>query len=803
MTSAADILRSAGITTKFTAPGRYYATCPRCSLKRKPAHQKLDCLGITIDEKGVTWGCNHCDWKGGGFYESHPAEKKNGGGYSPVIAQYVYKQADGTPYLKVCKTANKKFLQFRWNGSGWIAGKPKGPKIPYRLPELLATSVGTIIYFCEGEKDADALHALHLIGTTCSEGAPNGWRDELAQWFKGRRVCIMPDNDKPGRDLARRIAKSLHGIADTVKVVELPGLKEKGDVSDFLKHDSAGIRLLDLCRKVPLWEPSADSGEDENKDRDDELIVELAALSRLAYAKRRRDAAKQLGITAGELDRIIAQARSDSREKRPAPALYLHWNVEPAGKPADGDILLRSLIERLRRYVIMNEDQALVIALWIVFTWLHEQIAVHSPILLVTSPLPNSGKTTLLKLMSFLARNGLPSVSITGPALFRSIEKWAPTIAIDEADTAFVNNDDLKDVVNSGWTRGDSIIRCDPETHEPRPYSTFCPKAIGMIGRELAEATLSRCLIIAMRRKRPEEQADDFDHVDDEHLALLRCQLLRWATDNAEALVRAAPEIPPGLYNRARMNWRPLLAIAERAGWKRAAWKAVLAIEEVRDASDPAIVVQLLSDIRDAFDRLSIDRMTSKTLLAELARDEEGPWLSYGKRGQPITDRQLSRLLRGFNRGFGIKPVNIRIPGTAGVARGYRRADFEDDFACYLPRISGKTPLQSATPLQVNDVNSLASKLSATPDFSVADRNEPNPLEIRGCSGVAGGNPPPGDERDGPPQDPPPGEVEDRTCAQCRGPVDGKERQVATGHKTAWLHPECERFYLQAETMPW
>ena len=62
--------------------------------------------------------------------------------------------------------------------------------------------------------------------------------------------------------------------------------------------------------------------------------------------------------------------------------------------------------------------------------------------------------------------------------------------------------------------------------------------------------------------------------------------------DNAETLVKTAPEIPPGLYNRARMNWRPLLAIAERAGWKRAAWKAALAIEEVRDASDPAIVAK-------------------------------------------------------------------------------------------------------------------------------------------------------------------------------------------------------------------
>jgi hypothetical protein len=33
--------------------------------------------------------------------------------------------------------------------------------------------------------------------------------------------------------------------------------------------------------------------------------------------------------------------------------------------------------------------------------------------------------------------------------------------------------------------------------------------------------------------------------------------------------------------------------------------------------------------------------------------------------------------------------------------------------------------------------------------------------------------------------------------------VDGKERQVETGRKTVWLHPECERFHLEVETLPW
>src|SRR5258707_10372160 len=133
-----------------------------------------------------------------------------------------------------------------------------------------------------------------------------------------------------------------------------------------------------------------------------------------------------MGTGAGELEKIVAEAKGELKEL--SPALYGHWNVEASDEPVEGGVLLQEITETLRGYVVMSEDQALVVALWIVFTWLHEQIAVHSPILLATSPLPNSGKTTLLKVVGFLVRNGLSSVSITGPALFRSIEKWTPTI---------------------------------------------------------------------------------------------------------------------------------------------------------------------------------------------------------------------------------------------------------------------------------------------------------------------------------------------------------------------------------------
>jgi hypothetical protein len=60
----------------------------------------------------------------------------------------------------------------------------------------------------------------------------------------------------------------------------------------------------------------------------------------------------------------------------------------------------------------------------------------------VTSPEAECGKTTLLGLIGFLVRRALSSVGISPAVLYRSIEKWQPTIVIDEADVAFVQNEE-------------------------------------------------------------------------------------------------------------------------------------------------------------------------------------------------------------------------------------------------------------------------------------------------------------------------------------------------------------------------
>src|SRR5262249_51506156 len=172
-----------------------------------------------------------------GLPEFDPKKKKGNVSakpFSPIVAEYVYPLADRTPYLRVQRTAAKDFPQYHWDGEKWISGKPKGPKIPYRLPELIAAAPTTPIYICEGEKDCDALAAISLVATCNSEGADNGsggkWTSDLNQYFKDRNVNIIPDNDAQGRKHAQHVARQLYPIAASVRIVELPDLEPKGDV---------------------------------------------------------------------------------------------------------------------------------------------------------------------------------------------------------------------------------------------------------------------------------------------------------------------------------------------------------------------------------------------------------------------------------------------------------------------------------------------------------------------------------------------------------------------------------------------
>jgi hypothetical protein len=164
---------------------------------------------------------------------------------------YIYRDAEGSPYLRVQRTPDKRFIQSHWTGRAWSKGKPNGPKIPYRLPELVG-AVHDTVFIVEGEKDADALSRSGLIVTTASEGAGK-WTEDLNRWFKGKTVYILPDNDKAGSDHGEQVARNLVGVANEVRIVNLPGLPPKGDVSDWLDSGGDTGALVDICKAQPLY----------------------------------------------------------------------------------------------------------------------------------------------------------------------------------------------------------------------------------------------------------------------------------------------------------------------------------------------------------------------------------------------------------------------------------------------------------------------------------------------------------------------------------------------------------------------
>ena len=103
MKTAAEILREYGLPPPPNGEDRYYTTCPKCSATRSRAHQKAECLGITIDDEGVKFGCNHCGWTGGGYFKSNG--KGNGRAHARpqaiVVAEFPYRDESGNALFVV------------------------------------------------------------------------------------------------------------------------------------------------------------------------------------------------------------------------------------------------------------------------------------------------------------------------------------------------------------------------------------------------------------------------------------------------------------------------------------------------------------------------------------------------------------------------------------------------------------------------------------------------------------------------------------------------------------------------------
>ncbi|MBI1833982.1 MAG: hypothetical protein HYR90_04115 [Candidatus Andersenbacteria bacterium] len=202
-----------------------------------------------------------------------------------IVKAYNYRNEKGKLLFQVCRLTPKDFRQRRPNGKqGWLWSTHGVDKVPYRLPELLASDPQQPVFIVEGEKDVDNLIGLKLIATTNPGGALK-WSPDYNHYFKNRQVIILPDNDEAGKKHAKKVAQNLIHEAASLKIVELPNLPVKGDVSDWLKAGGSAEKLLDLVTNAQsLNGPQKTVGGNQESGRQPSqatLLVKLAESANL------------------------------------------------------------------------------------------------------------------------------------------------------------------------------------------------------------------------------------------------------------------------------------------------------------------------------------------------------------------------------------------------------------------------------------------------------------------------------------------------------------------------------------------
>ena len=158
------------------------------------------------------------------------------------VAAYPYTNPAGTLLYEAVRFEPKEFKQ-RHPG-GW--GRGGAPYVLYRLPGLLAADPREPVFIVEGEKDADRLWAEGLVATT-NVGGAGKWRAEYSLALAGRTVVVLPDNDNAGAQHGAAVASAVGRAAASVKVLALPNLPPKGDVSDWLNAGGTAAQLKQLA----------------------------------------------------------------------------------------------------------------------------------------------------------------------------------------------------------------------------------------------------------------------------------------------------------------------------------------------------------------------------------------------------------------------------------------------------------------------------------------------------------------------------------------------------------------------------
>jgi hypothetical protein len=144
--------------------------------------------------------------------------------------------------------------------------------------------------------------------------------------------------------------------------------------------------------------------------------------------------------------------------------------------------VLDELHTLLLRYVVLPDHAAAGLVLWLAHTYLVDATD-YTPYIHVTSPVRESGKSTLLELLLHLAWRAQMTGDITATALYRRIHRLSATMLLDEVDTR-LRGQRRKPSRGAEYrlSPGRKVTICVGDRHEDQDLNTFGPKVLAASG---------------------------------------------------------------------------------------------------------------------------------------------------------------------------------------------------------------------------------------------------------------------------------------------------------------------------------
>jgi hypothetical protein len=337
----------------------------------------------------------------------------------------------------------------------------------------------------------------------------------------------------------------------------------------------------------------------------------------------------------------------------------------------------------------MDTDDLDVLTLWTAHTHLALE-CYSSPRLVLDSPVPSSGKTTVLDHLARLCRGSVLMASLSSPAMLaRLIDKrgeGACTLLIDEADR---NLDPRRDgvgevfaILNSGYRRGASrpvLVPGPSGGWNLCEMPTFAPVALAGNSPRLPDDTRSRAirvLLVPDLDGLVEESDWEVMEVD---ARALNTALARWADGVRADVAGSRPRLPPGIVGRDRERWLPLVRVAADHLVRRDVENARLDREEDVVSTPPA--VRILRDLARVWPQ-GARFVETRALVAAVIRADADAWGPGSSFGRELTAQRLGRLLAQGHR--------VRA-SRQGDSRGYQLVDLQRAWRHYGISAPGET----------------------------------------------------------------------------------------------------------------